>query len=786
LSIGGDAIDDAFNGSLNLTSSGGDSRLIKIGNETLTLGGTTDNANGRAEVRGGTLVLAKDSSGTVRSIGGSLLIGDADAGIETARIGGTYVGAGSVNLPNYRDQIFRGVTVTVTNSGVLDLNGNGEAFNVLSGNGTVSNSVAATGTLMLGQNNPGAFTFTGSLNDGAGKLSFWKAGSSNISLNGANVLNASSSGGTATSTSTLTMGSVTTLTPNMLITGTGIPNNTRVTAVDAVNGTITLSNPTSAATTAATSYNFFANGTTSTGATATNASAITVADTTGLSPGMLVNGVGVQAGTRIASISSNIITLDAPTYTATTGVTGYSFANGAANTLTGDVLVARAALVLSGSGGRISGAAPIIVSGGTGGSTLFLDNTAVTSHALATQTNSTATTSGTSTITMSGVTNLAVGMGVSGTGIQGGTVITAISGNDITLSRATNAIAAVSSTFTFSGRGEVAQFFSTSSSSGGTASGSATITMANASALIPGMFVSGTGIAPGTTVSAKVGNVITLSKATTALTSAATAYTFANQDRISDSSPLTLDKGGNLTVRRSSTITANGGDVFENFGTLQVQNGSSVIRTDHSDGGTSTNIIPSTIGLRFSDYTRQTGGTVAFTEQASSGTYFSATSPQTATTQYLLGNLPGSTLLVGDSDASSADVKVLIGAYGTLGNNSGIDRLMTVQTIAPGTVGAGNYIRPIADAEFVTNITGATTLTTSNLGGTGTSTRDDNARIAANYTLNIAPVANQLTGRTSYNAWWQTGSTVTIGEQNALHLGGFTADALILGWRAPV
>lgn len=194
LMIGGDGVADVFNGQLNFASSAANSRLIKVGTEDLTLGGTLDNSSSRLEIRTGTAVLAKSSSPTIHAIGSTLIIGESttspvdlvDPAVESAKIGGSYVGTGStMGQANFRDQISRGVGVVVNPGAVLDLAGNMEGFNTLSGTGSVQSSVAG-GTLLLGENNPGASTFAGTLFNGGGQLSLWKGGTSDLTLTGNN------------------------------------------------------------------------------------------------------------------------------------------------------------------------------------------------------------------------------------------------------------------------------------------------------------------------------------------------------------------------------------------------------------------------------------------------------------------------------------------------------------------------------------------------------------------------------------------------------------------------
>lgn len=190
LTVGGDGVADVFNGSLNLSTADTTSpRLVKIGAEDLTLGGTVDNTSARLEVLGGNAILAKASSASVHALGGGLVIGEpdtgADAGVEKVTIAGTYIGTGSsMNVSSYRDQLFRGLAVNVNSGALLDLNGNFEGFNVLSGSGSVGSSVPG-GILLLGENNT-ASTFAGTLVDGGGKLSFWKGGFAETVLTGNN------------------------------------------------------------------------------------------------------------------------------------------------------------------------------------------------------------------------------------------------------------------------------------------------------------------------------------------------------------------------------------------------------------------------------------------------------------------------------------------------------------------------------------------------------------------------------------------------------------------------
>ncbi|WP_113956606.1 beta strand repeat-containing protein [Roseimicrobium gellanilyticum] len=183
LQIGGDGVNDVFNGTVNMGGSGGNSRIVKVGTETLTLGGTLDNSTARVEVREGTLILAKASSPTVHAIGsgGTLIVGVAGGGVETAQIGdlSSYVGLGNTHMTNYTNQIHRGATLTVNSTGVFDLNGFSEALNVIAGAGVITNNkLGTTSTILIGQNNT-EFTWSGIIQDGNGQMAVWKASSTN-------------------------------------------------------------------------------------------------------------------------------------------------------------------------------------------------------------------------------------------------------------------------------------------------------------------------------------------------------------------------------------------------------------------------------------------------------------------------------------------------------------------------------------------------------------------------------------------------------------------------------
>ena len=138
---------DTFSGTIGV-SGNSPVALVKVGDGTLALAGSGDNAGLGAMVNSGTLVLAKNSSSTVHAIGGPLTINSGG----TVQLGG----AGG-------DQIY--TNVTVTNNGAFDLNGQNEGFQALNGSGTVINSSATPVTLTVGENTQStdSATYSGTL-----------------------------------------------------------------------------------------------------------------------------------------------------------------------------------------------------------------------------------------------------------------------------------------------------------------------------------------------------------------------------------------------------------------------------------------------------------------------------------------------------------------------------------------------------------------------------------------------------------------------------------------------
>ena len=182
-----------LSGSVN----GANQVLTKIGNNTLTLSGTTDNNSLAVTVNSGTVVLAKTSSGSpndVHAIGEDMLTVNGG----TAQLGGTG-----------GDQIYDFGSVTVT-SGTFDTNGRNETFLFLAlqgagigGNGALLNSAGGAsaltpsdGTTLTEDTTIGVTQLSGSLtlnNSIRANVALTKVGAGTLVLNGNPTLNANSS-----------------------------------------------------------------------------------------------------------------------------------------------------------------------------------------------------------------------------------------------------------------------------------------------------------------------------------------------------------------------------------------------------------------------------------------------------------------------------------------------------------------------------------------------------------------------------------------------------------------
>lgn len=151
---------NAANGLLTVNNSG-----TVTTTSALTLGGGGANENN--------LALTKSGAGTLTLAGANTYAGDTTIGAGTLKLGAAGVipdGAGKGN-------------VTVT--GTLDLNGNSEAMNGLSGAGVVDTLSGGTPTFTVGGNDQTG-SFSGLIKNTAGTLALTKSGSDALTLSGAN------------------------------------------------------------------------------------------------------------------------------------------------------------------------------------------------------------------------------------------------------------------------------------------------------------------------------------------------------------------------------------------------------------------------------------------------------------------------------------------------------------------------------------------------------------------------------------------------------------------------
>lgn len=148
--------DVSIDGSVNSTSS--KYPLVKYGPGTLTIGGTADNGYGSAEARGGVLVLAKASSGSIHAIGGNC----------TVYTNGTLRFAGTGG-----DQVYYNANF-VMNGGILQVQASEEIASLGGAPSTASiveNGLAnSTNTLTLGSNNGRRGIYNGTIRDNGGVL----------------------------------------------------------------------------------------------------------------------------------------------------------------------------------------------------------------------------------------------------------------------------------------------------------------------------------------------------------------------------------------------------------------------------------------------------------------------------------------------------------------------------------------------------------------------------------------------------------------------------------------
>lgn len=246
--------------------------LIKTGSGTLTLGGVVANDLRTTLVQAGTVVLDKRLGGDPNAYWWA--ISGANLGISS--------GAKVQIAGNTSDQIGYMTTVQVDAGGVLDFNGRNEAFNGLTGTGTVTNSAATASVLQIGSYSSfedlgTSSTFSGVIQDGAGRMALTKAGTGTFTLNSANTY----TGNTIVGQGSLVVANAAAL--GSTLNGTTVNNG----------ATLTVSN------------------------TAVNAETITL-------NGTGVSGVGALTSTGTSSLAGNVILAT----DSTVGVTGTMAVNG--------------------------------------------------------------------------------------------------------------------------------------------------------------------------------------------------------------------------------------------------------------------------------------------------------------------------------------------------------------------------------------------------------------------------------------------------------------------------
>jgi fibronectin-binding autotransporter adhesin len=158
---------------LNCAFSLGSANTWNIGaSRVLTFGGQVSGSSDITKLGDGTVVLSSGAN---------------------SFSGNTTITAGTMRLGN-ANVIPHGVSAgNLTVNATLDLNGNSDTVNGISGNGNIDNKLAATSpTLIAGSNNQTG-TFNGILKNTAGTLNFTKTGTGTLTLAGANTL-----GGTVT------------------------------------------------------------------------------------------------------------------------------------------------------------------------------------------------------------------------------------------------------------------------------------------------------------------------------------------------------------------------------------------------------------------------------------------------------------------------------------------------------------------------------------------------------------------------------------------------------------
>ena len=316
----------------------------------------------------------------------------------------------------------------------------------------------------------------------------------------------------------LAFGSITTYTPQ----------NTSITSGSTASGQIVWANLIQ--TTTASSISATASGTTQTGTASGGAGqfTFTLGATTGLFVGMFVSGAGVAAGSSITAISGNNITVSLAMTGAATATT-YTFTTGGAgqfNIIFPATTGVTPGMIISGTGVPAGTyvSSTSTATGPVNGLNVFITNsmtaTASGSYTIGAIPGASGSTSQpVNTFAVASSSSIVPGMIVSGTGIPTGTYVTSISTQAITVSPAITSSVTNSTALTFTGTSN-ADHALLATDGNAYAAGSTTITLANNAGvgyIKTGMHLAGSpNIAPGTYITNwnSTTRVATLSQAT--------------------------------------------------------------------------------------------------------------------------------------------------------------------------------------------------------------------------------------------------------------------------------
>ncbi len=168
------------NFTLNAQIGPGTNTLNKVGSNTVTLSGVTDNTNLSITATSGKLILAKTSTSGVHAEGSGLTLS-----------------GGTVQLGNTSgDQIYDGSGITV-NTGTFDMDNASETINTLNGSGgSITNTASGTSILTVGDSvtaTTGSGSYAGAIQDGGGGkiIGLTKGASGTLTLSGANAYSGS-------------------------------------------------------------------------------------------------------------------------------------------------------------------------------------------------------------------------------------------------------------------------------------------------------------------------------------------------------------------------------------------------------------------------------------------------------------------------------------------------------------------------------------------------------------------------------------------------------------------